>query len=269
MKRAQLIGIAVAGVCGLGAFFLMKSIVTKPREIQKEVHTNSAEVLVARADMGLGTLATEASFRWQGWPQDAVPPGAVTRSSGGNPLKDFAGGIARSPILAGEPITKSKVVKAGEGSVLAAILPQGKRAISTKITDDSAVGKMILPNDHVDVILARRTRSKTGQEEYVSETLFTNVRVLAIGQQLEAKEGKKGADGTTATLELTPAQTETLAFAKSSGGEISLALRSIADFNRDIGDDSKLKKNSARQDRGDASVKVLRYGVKTRSYGVN
>ena len=270
MKRAQLIGIAIAGVCGLGAFFLMKSIVTKPREIQKEVHTNSAEVLVARADMGHGTLATEASFRWQGWPQDAVPPGAVTRSSGGNPLKDFAGGIARTPIMAGEPITKTKVVKAGEGSVLASILPQGKRAISTKITDDSAVGKMILPNDHVDVILARRVRNRAGGEEHVSDTLFRNIRVLAIGQQLEAKEGKKGAEGTTATLELLPAQAEMLAYAKSSGGEISLALRSIADFNRDTDGDADLKpsKKNARQDRGD-NVKVLRYGVKTRSYGVN
>jgi pilus assembly protein CpaB len=269
MKRAQLIGIAVAGVCGLGAFLLMKSIVAKPREVHREVHTNSTEVLVARAEMGLGTQATEASFRWQAWPQDAVPPGAVTRNSGGNPIKDFAGGIARAPIMAGEPITKSKVVKAGEGSVLASILPQGKRAVSTKITDDSAAGKMILPNDHVDVILARRTRGKGGGEEYVSDTLFHNVRVLAIGQQLEAKEGKKGADGTTATLELMPAQAEMLAFAKSSGGEISLALRSIADFNRDADQgDAKLNKKNARQDRGD-NVKVLRYGVKTRSYSVN
>lgn len=270
MKRAQLIGIAVAGVCGIGAFLLMKSIVTKPREIRKEVHTNTAEVLVARADMGLGTQASEASFRWQAWPQDAVPPGAVTRSSGGSPIKDFVGGIARTPIMAGEPITRTKVVKAGEGSVLAAILPQGKRAISTKITDDSAVGKMILPNDHVDVILARRARSRNGQEEFISDTLFRNVRVLAIGQQLEAKEGKKGAEGTTATLELTPAQAEILAYAKSSGGEISLALRSIADFNRDMNqdDDSTRRKNASRQDRGD-NVKVLRYGVKTRTYGVN
>lgn len=269
MKRAQLIGIAVAGVCGLGAFFLMKSIVAKPREIQREVHTNSAEVLVARADMGLGTLATEASFRWQAWPDGAVPAGAVTRSSGGNPIKDFAGGIARAPILAGEPITRSKVIKAGDGGVLASILPQGKRAISTKITDDTAVGKMILPNDHVDVILAQRMRNRSGVEDHVSETLFRNIRVLAIGQQLEAKEGKKGADGTTATLELTSQQAEELARAKTSGGEISLALRSIADFERDLeSDDGTLKRKKKAEPRGDR-VKVLRYGAKSRSYGVN
>ena len=55
-----------------------------------------------------------------------------------------------------------------------------------------------------------------------SETLFHNVRVLAIGQLIEAKDGKKLAEGNTATLELTPAQAQRLAEA-NSGGEISLS----------------------------------------------
>lgn len=267
MKRAQIIGIAVAGVCGLASFFLMKSIVSKPREVQKEVHTEAAEVLVARSDISLGTVTTEASFRWQIWPQDAVPPGAVTRRGDANSAKDLAGGIARAPILAGEPITRIKLVKAGEGGVLASILPQGMRAISTKITDDTAVGKMILPNDHVDVILTRRQKSKAG-EEHVSDTLFRNVRVLAIGQQLEAKEGKKGADGTTATLELDPVQAESLALAKTQG-EISLALRSIADFNRDgVGTNEPKVAKGKDASRSD-SMRIIKYGNKSRVYGVN
>ena len=231
MKRAQIIGIAVAGVCGLASFFLMKSIVNKPREIQREVHTAAAEVLVARSDISLGTVTTDGSFRWQVWPEDAVPAGAVTRQGDSNAARELAGGIARVPILAGEPITRIKLVKPGDGGVLASILPQGMRAVSTKITDETAVGKMILPNDRVDVILIRRQRGASSEEQ-VSETLLRNIRVLAIGQQLEAKEGKKGADGTTATLELNPDQAEQLALSKSQG-EISLALRSIADFSRD------------------------------------
>lgn len=264
MKRAQIIGIAVAGVCGLASFFLMKNIVNKPREVQKEVHTGASEVLVARSDLPLGTVTTEASFRWQVWPQDAVPSGAVTRRDA-NVAKEMAGGIARAPILAGEPITRIKLVKAGEGGVLASILPQGMRAISTKITDDTAVGKMILPNDHVDVILTRRQKGKSG-DEYVSETLFRNIRVLAIGQQLEAKEGKKGADGTTATLELGPSQAEILAVSKSQG-EISLALRSIADFSRDGTDPLGSAKNRE-PPRSDA-VRIIKYGVRSRVTGLN
>ena len=58
--------------------------------------------------------------------------------------------------------------------------------------------------------------------------MLRNVRVLAIGQEIENKDGEKVATGKTATLELTPRQAELLALAQSMG-EISLSLRSLAD----------------------------------------
>jgi pilus assembly protein CpaB len=130
-------------------------------------------------------------------------------------------------MLAGEPVTENKLIKPGSGGVLAAILPAGMRAISTKITEVSAAGKLILPNDRVDVILTLRERGSSSAAP--SETLFENIRVLAVGQQIEAREGKKNAEGNVATLELTPSQAESLASANMRG-EISLALRSIADM---------------------------------------
>jgi pilus assembly protein CpaB len=141
------------------------------------------------------------------------------------------------------------------------------RAISTKISEESAVGRLILPNDHVDVILIRRLRSKGGAEEHVSDTLFRNVRILAIGQRIEVKEGQKNAEGNTATLELTPRQAELLALAKSMG-EISLALRSVADFEKGGQQSNEAAELNKNQNRGNA-IKVLRYGVKSRAYGVN
>lgn len=268
MKRAQLIGIAIAGVCGLVAFFLAKNLVSKPKEITVAVQTNTTEVLVARAAISLGQITTESSFRWQSWPQDAVPPGSVTRSAGGssNGMKQFVGSIARTPILTGEPITKVKLVSAKEGGVLAAILPEGKRAVSVMIRDEHlAAGKLILPNDRVDVILIRRQRGRNGTEETSSETIFRDVRVLAIGQRIEIKEGAKNADGNTATLELTPEEAEELVLARSKG-EITLALRSIADFNKAEPDNPTPK---TKEVKAPTTVKVLRYGVKSRSYGVN
>lgn len=260
MKKAQIIGIAIAGVCGVGAFIGMKSIVNKPQVVQKEVRTNLAEVLVAANDIGLGAVSTASSFRCQAWPQEAVPQGAIV-CRGSATMNEHAGRIARAPIMRGEPITRAKLIKAGEGGVLASILPEGMRAISTKITEDTAVGKLILPNDHVDVFLIRRIRQKSGGDEHVSERLFTNVRVLAIGQRIETKEGQKGVDGNTATLELTPLQAEKLALSKSMG-DISLALRSIADF-KPTGTGPKDEPR-----RGEA-VKIIRYGNKTRSSGGN
>ena len=268
MKRAQLIGIAIAGVCGLVAFVLAKNIVSKPKEITVPVQTNTAEVLVARAAISLGQITTESSFRWQAWPQDAVPPGAVTRTAGGssNAMRSFVGSIARTPILSGEPITKVKLVSAKEGGVLAAILPEGKRAVSVMIRDEHlAAGKLILPNDRVDVILIRRQRGRSGQEETSSETIFRDVRVLAIGQRIEIKEGAKNADGNTATLELNPEDAEELVLARAKG-EITLSLRSIADFNKSEPDNPNPK---TKEVKAPTTVKVLRYGVKSRSYGVN
>jgi pilus assembly protein CpaB len=163
-------------------------------------------------------------------------------------------------MLPGEPITANKLVRAGEGGVLAAILPQGMRAVSTRIKEETGVGRLILPNDHVDVILTVRRR-RNNVDEVVSDTLFRNLRVLAIGQLIEARDGKKLAEGNTATLEMTPRQTELLAMANSMG-EISLALRSIADIN--VQDQP-----AAASDKRGNSIRVLRYGVKSRAYGVN
>lgn len=267
MKRAQLIGISIAGVSALLAFVMAKGVIKKPNEEKRiEVKVNSVQVLVAGADIGLGQVTNEGSFRWQEWPAEAAK-GFITDKTNKEAMRQLSGAIARAPIMAGEPITPNKLVKAGQGGVLAAILPAGMRAVSTKIKEETAVGRLILPNDHVDVILIRRTRSKSGGEEYISDTLFTNVRVLALGQQIETKEGKKAAEGAanTATLELTPRQAEMLLLATSMG-EISLSLRSIADLDKSgqPGEGDLLNKPKEGN-----SIRVLRYGVRSRVTGVN
>jgi len=263
MKRAQLLGIGIAGVAGLAAFIGMKALVNRPPPVvqQKEV-VDSTQVLVAQTAIGLGTMPNESSFRWQDWPRTAVSPQFITYDTRPNAMRELKGSIARSSIIAGEPVTENKLISAGKGGVLAAILPAGMRAISTRITEQTAVGKMILPNDHVDVILTQRKRGRDGSEQHVSDTIFHNVRVLAIGTQLEAKEEQNNAQGNVATLELSSGQSEMLALANSMG-EISLALRSIADINSTGGKVVKKEKSES------TSISVMRYGVKKRAYGVN
>lgn len=265
MKRGQIIGLGVAGVCFIGAFFGLKTMVKPPQATVVDRTVDTVKVLVARGDIGLGSVTNESSFRWQEYPESSVPPGSIQCRSSNCSMREYSGSIARAPIMKEELITRTKLVKAGEGGVLASILPQGMRAISTKITEESAVGKLILPNDHVDVILIRRLRTKGGQEEHVSDTLFRNVKVLAIGQKIEVKDGQKVADGNTATLELSPRQAELLALARSMG-DVSLALRSIADFkeNKD-----ELSKQEAKDEGRGNSVRMLKYGIRSRAYGVN
>lgn len=264
MKQAQLVSLGIAAVCGLAAVWGMTKLGGKKETVVVSEQTVKTQVLVAKQDISLGQIVTADNFRWQDWPDGAVSTSFIQSKMKPNALRDFAGRIARAPLLKDEPITEHKLIKAGEGGVLAAILPAGMRAISTKISESSAAGRLILPNDYVDVILIQRRRNGRGGggEDFVADTLFRNVRVLAIGQLIEAKEGKKNADGNTATLELTPRQSELLALANSMG-EISLALRSVADMNQ-----SQPGASERTGQRGN-SIRVLRYGVKSRAYGVN
>lgn len=268
MKRVQVIAVSVALGAAALAFIVATSFVQPPpAPITVEKTVNSTEVLVAGADIAVGQIVSEANFRWVSWPLEAAGRNYITKDNGGvQRTRDLAGSIARSALLAGEPITTNKLIKAGQGGVLAAILPAGMRAISTKIKAETAAGSLILPNDHVDVILIRRVRGKNGAEEIVSDTIFRNVRVIAIGQQIETKEGKKSADGaaSTATLELTPRQSEMMAYANSTG-EITLSLRSVADLSTDPTASGGVDFNKQRG----SAVRVLRYGAKSRSYGVN
>lgn len=268
MKRAQLIGFSVALFAAIGAFFFANSMLKPPpAPTIVETQVKTTEVLVAGSDVAVGQIVNEGNLRWVAWPADAASHGYITKASGGQAkMRELSGSIARSALLAGEPINPLKLIKAGQGGVLAAVLPSGMRAVSTKISPASAAGSLILPNDHVDVILIREMRGKNGGQDYVSDTLFRNVRVIAVGQQIETKKGKKAADSDakTATLELTPRQSEMLALANKMG-EITLTLRSVADMQADPNASGGLEFN---KQRGNA-VRVLRYGAKSRVYGVN
>ena len=208
MKRAQLLGVAIAGVCGLGAFFGVMSLIgnKQTKVVREEVTTNTTQVLVAQErdwarpdrwprELPLARLAPERR-----------QPGLHPKEQPAERHRGAERSVARARrCCPASRLTTHKVVKVGEGGVLAAILPPGMRAISTRIKEETGVGRLILPNDRVDVILTRRMRGRSGGEDFASETLFHNVRVLAIGQLIEAKDGKKLAEGNTATLELTPA----------------------------------------------------------------
>jgi pilus assembly protein CpaB len=142
---------------------------------------------------------------------------------------------------------------------MAAILPTGMRAVSTQISPENGAGGFILPNDRVDVILTRRDANAEkggGGDARTSETVLTNIRVLAIDQNVEEKNGQKVVVGKTATLELSPAQAETLVLSQQIGS-LSLALRSVTDATQKdapVDDENSGKKNS---------VNVIRFGVST------
>ena len=257
MNTARLVVLALAiGAGGIAAYLASGSDQKQPPAPVAQLDT--VDVLVAKSDLPLGQSITPADLQWQTWPAGTISPSFISRTSNPNAMTDFTGSIVRSAFFAGEPMRESKVVKANGSGFMAAILPSGMRAVSTEISPETGAGGFILPNDRVDVILSIRERSadrRDNRETVNSEIVLSNIRVLAIDQTIEEKDGQKVVVGKTATLELKPEQTETLARARQSG-TLSLALRSIADASvADMNEDAKRR----RQD----TINIVRYGVST------
>ena len=179
----------------------------------------------------MGHVLSPNDIQWQIWPTSAASPNFIRKSDKPDAVQQIAGSIARTPLVAGEPVREAKLIRADGSGFMAAILPSGMRAISTEISPETGAGGFILPNDRVDVILSRRDRDAEKQgaaDAHTAETIFTNVRVLAIDQTIEEKNGQRVVVGKTATLELTPTQAEQLAVSRQLG-TLTLALRSLID----------------------------------------
>jgi pilus assembly protein CpaB len=256
MNTARIVVLVLAVGAGGVAAYLASGTDRKPEPPAAQIET--VDVLVAKSDLPLGQSITANDMQWQTWPASTVSPAFIQRKSNPNAVTEFTGSIVRSTFFAGEPIRDAKLVKANGSGFMAAILPSGTRAVSTEVSPETGAGGFILPNDRVDVLLTTRDRNgggKNGAETVNSEVVLSNIRVLAIDQTIEEKNGQKVVVGKTATLELKPEQTETLARARQSG-TLSLALRSIADANVP---QEQTDERRRRQD----TINVVRYGVTT------
>lgn len=236
MKVARLAVLGVAIVAGLGAAMLASSS-SPPTPATVEVaapvpQIETDDVLVASADLPLGKIISDSDLTWQAWPKAALSSAMIRKSDAPNVLEDLRGAFVRMQISQGDPIRREKLIKSGATSgFLSAILPAGSRAVAINIDTQGATtaGGFILPNDRVDVLRTGRDEDVKGGDGFVTETVLTNIRVLAIGQNVQEKNGEKVVVGSNATLEVDPRQAELLVLAQRVG-QLSLTLRSMADI---------------------------------------
>jgi pilus assembly protein CpaB len=241
MKPARILLLLVALLAGgLAAFLATRGGAPAPEQQAAEVQVEPrTQVLVATGTIGTGQRITPADVEWIDWPQSALRPEYITIETNPEAPTELTDAVVRFEFFPGEPIREQKLVRTDQG-YLSAVLAQGKRGVSLPVEAESSAGGFIVPNDRVDVVLTRSTASGD-----MSEVILSNVRVLAIGTRLGEvgapagqEEGQANpqaqvfGESTIATLELDPAQAETIINARSLGG-LSLTLRSVADFNED------------------------------------
>ena len=238
MSKMRTIALSGALVCAIVAGLLVRNVLSRKQELQHDVlqhdvvsTVETVDVLVASKDLQMGDKLADASV-WTAWPKENVLPYMINKKDKPDAMKELAGARMRLPIYKDEPFMDKKILLPGAGGFMSASLPKGMRAISVAISNRSAAGGFILPNDRVDVILTRKAaEGKDSKVVIHSETVLSNVRVLAVNQvfkQAGDTDPVTVEKGETATLELTPQQTEILAQVESTG-ELALALRSIAE----------------------------------------
>ena len=228
MSARSIMLVAAALLLTVGTMFVARSWLASQRAAPKVVvkeEKKVTKVLVARADLPTGMFVTEQHLRWQTWPDDNLPENYLVE--GRFDSQTLYGAVVRRGIASGAPIIKGQMITPGDRGFLAAVLKPGFRAYSIKVNATSSIAGLVFPGDRVDLIMTHQiTNLGTGVDQQVSETVLTNLRVLAIDQTMDDQAGQPRV-GKTVTFEVTPKQAEILAVADTIG-RLSLSLRSLA-----------------------------------------
>lgn len=246
MEKRKIIILGAMAVMAIGVFYAMNNLGTaapapaQPTATKIQIQeVEYVPVLAIDADLSTGQRITEDMLTSIKWPAEALTANLVNLDDQPDAKSQFVNSLARQPLAQGETITRAKVIMAGDSGIMAALLKPGMRAVTTRISVDTAAGGFIQPGDRVDVIMRenfpiRRDNSATGQESsaernslYVAQTLFENVKVLAIDQTFTTSpEGGAAIPGSTATFELSQSDAELLQEAEGYG-DLYLTLRGV------------------------------------------
>lgn len=245
LRVLALLGLSLAAAGG-AAYMTVAWLPSEPQnqanaKPPEPVERPSARVLVADGEIPAGTIISDGHLRWQVWPEDGVAGYIV---EGGPVARDsLLGAVARDGLIDGEPITERRVVRPGDRGFLAAMLTEDHRAMSVPVNAHSGLSGLVSPGDRVDVLLTHGVRDQDGGDRQASETVLSDIRVLAMDQTTDGAEAARQI-AKTATLEVTPKQAEKLSLARRLG-ELSLSLRPVARK----GDDAVASRRSYTTDR--------------------
>lgn len=217
-KAVAIVAVVAVLVAGIAAWSIFSYLQTETQKVKSGKPQN---IVVATADIPIGSKIVENQVKLAAFPSDSIPPGSIAD------LKSVPGRIAIRPITAGDAVTEQKLIpKAGApgAGIMTYMVPQGHRAVTVAVNEVAGVAGFLAPADRVDVVL---TTVPPGSTDNFSKIVLQNVPVLATGQTTEQRDGK-AVVVPTVTLDLTPDDAEKLVLATSKG-PLQMLLRHIAD----------------------------------------
>src|SRR5688572_30993963 len=210
------IAILAGGSLAYGTYNFMQS-----QPGPQTVAAPTQPVVVASADLSLGTAIKKEDLTVMQFPQGGAPEGSFSQ-----PAELLGRGLI-VPVVKNEPILTAKLASKEAGAGLPPVIPEGMRAVSVRVNEVIGVAGYVLPGTRVDVVATASPNSE--RADMTSKLILSNVQVLTAGTRMEQDQEKgKPMQVTVVTLLVNPEQSERLALA-STEGKIQLALRNPMD----------------------------------------
>jgi pilus assembly protein CpaB len=214
--RAILTLIVSLGMAGLAAMLANNWI--SERLGATEQTENTGQVVAAATDILVGTKLEATHLKVIPLPLEAITEGNLTN------MEEIIGRVVTQPLYAGEILLDKRLTQHAGGSPLAAVIEQGKRALTVRVNDVIGVAGFLLPSNRVDVVSTKR---QSGDRKTISKTIVENLKVLAVDQTVSSDKNDP-VIVRAVTLEVTPKQAEMIVKATEEG-KVQLTLRNPLD----------------------------------------
>lgn len=242
MKKDTLITGAAALVVASGIALSAKALLAPPpapavQEAKEEPVVVRQRILVTTREVQPGEFLNNTLLTWQSIDTAQVQPLSIEQGSVA--IKSLRGATVRHPLQAGQALTESQLIRAGDAGFLATVLQPGMRAVSIPTGAVESSFGLISAGDRVDVILSLKGQNSNdlaGMPFLRSQTILRDARVLALNNRINSlapggetagKHEKALRTFSTVTLEVSPKVAERLSIAKELG-DLLLALRPLA-----------------------------------------
>jgi pilus assembly protein CpaB len=246
-----IVAVALAAVAAIVVLRMSGGSAPSPTTPQAApVDTSSTvQIYVATTAIPLGTKLTQEMIAPQPWPSHLAVEGFLKVGGKESPV----GMVARAGYQPNEPLMVSKLANPDDPNFLAAELPAGMRMITIPVNETDGVAGFVFPGDYVDLIFTHeidqwvsRPGGEGGAQAQqdrvklpVTETLLTNVKVLALDQRASGSNAtdKNGAliIPRSASLMVSAEDAYKVRLAQKKG-TVTLALRSLEDRDEQAGE---------------------------------
>ncbi len=171
-KKALILSLIFALICCILIYFYFGKR-EEPRQTKDQI-----KVLVAARNINVGEEIKAGDIHVMDITEDSAPAGII------NTRENIEGFYAREPIIMGEPFRQERLAEREDLS-LAANIPEGMRAFTVFVNENTLFSNQLKIGDRVDVIGNFTKESAEETSDTISKTIIQDIEILAIGPRRE------------------------------------------------------------------------------------